>query len=178
VDLVVCTLAIYVLSLALPVMTLQVYDRVLPSTSTGTLPILAVGVSVAVGLEVLLRLARAYVVGWTGAAHEHRLSCAAVNHLLSADLTRLAHHGIAGDMHRLAAIGKLKDFYSGQALITLVEVSFIAIFIGLIAYIGSLLVLVPLAVLIAFFGTMVLFGLRLRRALAQRSDADDARYNF
>jgi ATP-binding cassette, subfamily C, bacterial LapB len=177
-DLVVSTLAIYVLSLALPVMTLQVYDRVLPNVSTGTLPTLAVGVGIAVVLEVCLRLARAYIIGWTGAAHEHRLSCAAVDHLLSADLTQLAHHGIAGDVHRLAAIGKLKDFYSGQALTTVIEVSFIVIFIGLIAYIGGLLVLVPVAILIAFFGTIVLFGLRLRRTLAQRSDTDDARYNF
>jgi ATP-binding cassette subfamily C protein LapB len=51
-DLVVSTLAIYVLSLALPVMTLQVYDRVLPNVSTGTLPILAVGIGVVVVLEV------------------------------------------------------------------------------------------------------------------------------
>jgi ABC-type bacteriocin/lantibiotic exporter with double-glycine peptidase domain len=71
-------------------MTLQVYDRVLPSASTGTLPVLAAGVGIAVVLEVLLRLACAYVIGWTGAAHEHRMSCAAVNHLLSADLTQLA----------------------------------------------------------------------------------------
>jgi ATP-binding cassette, subfamily C, bacterial LapB len=177
-DLVVSTLAIYVLSLAVPVMSLQVYDRVLPNVSTGTLPILATGVGVAIVLEALLRLARAYIVGWTGAAYEHRLSCAAVNHLLSADLSRFARHGVASDVNRLAAIGKLKDFYSGQALTTVIEVSFIVIFIGLIAYIGGLLVLVPLAVLIAFFGTIVRSGLRLRRTLADRSICDDGRYDF
>jgi ATP-binding cassette, subfamily C, bacterial LapB len=178
VDLVVSTLAIYVLSLALPVMTLQVYDRVLPNATTGTLPVLAAGVCVAIVLEVLLRLARGFVIGWTGAAYEHRLSCAAVNHLLAADLTQLAHHGVAGDVHRLGAIARLKDFYSGQALTTIIEVAFVLIFLGLIAYIGGLLVVVPLAVLIIFFGCIAFFGLRLRRTLAHRSDTDDARYNF
>lgn len=54
VDLAVATLAIYVLSPALPIMTLQVYDRILPNTGTGTLSVLVVGVCVAVGLEVVL----------------------------------------------------------------------------------------------------------------------------
>ena len=34
------TLAINILSLALPIMTLQVYDRILPNPGSGTLPVL------------------------------------------------------------------------------------------------------------------------------------------
>ena len=73
-----CTLAINLLSLALPVMTLQVYDRILPNPGTGTLPVLVTGVCVAIFLEVLLRLSRSYVIGRAGAAYEHRMACRAV----------------------------------------------------------------------------------------------------
>ncbi|MEZ5918443.1 MAG: hypothetical protein R3D66_00450 [Alphaproteobacteria bacterium] len=42
------TLAINILSLALPVMTLQIYDRILPNPGSGTLPVLIGGVCLAV----------------------------------------------------------------------------------------------------------------------------------
>lgn len=172
------TLAIYILSLALPIMTLQVYDRILPSEDTGTLMILLAGVLVALGLEVLLRLMRAYTIGWSGAAFEHRVACGAIEHLMSADLSRLPSHGVAGSVHRMAAIGQLKDFFSGQAMVTLFEVAFVFVFLSLIAYIAGYLALVPV-VIILVFGAMVAFsGFRLSQGLKERGDTDDLRYDF
>jgi ATP-binding cassette subfamily C protein LapB len=177
-DLIVATFAIYVLSLALPVMTAQIYDRVLPAESSGTLPILLIGVLVAIGLEIMLRLLRAYLIGWSGAAFEHRTSCAAVDHLMTVDLARLPQRGVATNVHSLLAIGQLKDFFSGQALTTLVEASLILVFLGFIGYIGGLLVLAPLGVLAVFVLLTAIWGWRLREALAGRADADDRRYDF
>src|SRR5688500_14226936 len=81
-QLIVPTLFISILSLALPVLTLQVYDRILPNLESGTMPILIAGVCVAIVFDICLRLARAYILGWNGASCEHKIACRAVNHVL------------------------------------------------------------------------------------------------
>lgn len=172
------TFAINVLSLALPVMTLQVYDRILPNPGSGTLPVLIAGVVLAIALEASLRLARAYVMGWAGAAYEHRLSCEAMNHVLDSDLSRLGSYGIGEHLHRMSAISKLKDFYNGYALTTLFEMIFVPLFLGLVIYIAGPLAAVPCAVLMIFTIVSLSQGQKLRAALKERDIIDDARYNF
>lgn len=172
------TLAINILSLGLPVMTLQVYDRILPNPGTGTLPVLIVGVCLAVFLEALLRLSRAYVVGRAGASYEHLMACSAMKCVLNADLSRTGNYGIGEHLHRMGSVGKLKDFYNGYAMITLSELIFVPLFLGLILYIAGPLVIVPLAILSVFVVVSLWKGHCLREALKAREKADDERFNF
>jgi ATP-binding cassette subfamily C protein LapB len=172
------TLAINILSLALPVMTLQVYDRILPNQGSGTLPVLITGVAAAIFLEAALRLARSYVLGWAGAAYEHRISCAAMNHILNADLSRLGPYGIGEHIQRMGAVSKLKDFYNGYALMTLFEMIFVPLFLGIIIYIAGPLTIVPCVVLMLFTVMSLSQGQRLRAALKARDKTDDKRYDF
>lgn len=172
------TLAISVLSLSFPVMTLQVYDRILPNPGTGTLPVLITGVCLAVVLESCLRLCRAYMIGRAGAAYEHRMACAAVQRILNADLTKIGPHGIGEHLHRMGAIGKLKDFYNGYALSVVAELAFVPLYLGLIVYIGRFLAIVPAAVLLLFIMVSLWRGYCLRKALQAREAADDRRFNF
>lgn len=172
------TLVINILSLALPVMTLQVYDRILPNPGTGTLPILITGVCFAIVLEVLLRLSRAYVIGRASAAYEHRMACTAMSRVLNADLTQIASYGIGEHLHRMSAVGKLKDFYNGHAITVLSELIFVPLFFALIVYIGHELAFVP-AVILSLFTLLSLWkGHRLREALKAREEVDDKRFNF
>lgn len=177
-SLLLATLSISILSLALPVMTLQVYDRILPNPGSGTLPVLIVGVCVAVALEAMLRLSRAYILGWSGASYEHHLSCAAMNRILRSDLSRLTAIGIGENLNRMSAIGKLKDFHNGYAVATLSELAFVPLFLVVVAYVAGALVLVPLAVLTLFALVSFLQGKKLRDALKSRDEADDRRYDF
>ena len=67
-NLVLSTFAISLLSLALPIMTLQVYDRILPNPDSGTLPVLTIAVCVVIILEVFLILFPFFKVTKTAAA--------------------------------------------------------------------------------------------------------------
>jgi ATP-binding cassette subfamily C protein LapB len=172
------TAALCVLSLALPVMTLQVYDRILPNPDSGTLPVLMAFVSVAVLLEIALRLARAWMIGWKGAVYEQAMATAAMQHVLSSDVARAARYGVGGFLGRLGAVGKLKDFYNGYALVTLVELAFVPVFLGVIFYIARPLAFIPLMLLAVFTVLTAAQGRVLREALQKRDTADDRRYNF
>jgi ATP-binding cassette subfamily C protein LapB len=177
-QLIVPTLFICVLSLTLPVLTLQVYDRILPNPESGTMPVLISGVCVAIVLEICLRLSRSYVLGWSGAAYEHKLSCQAVSHVLQSDLAMLEKDGHGENLNRMTAIGKLREFNNGYNLITYTELSFVALYLGLIAYIAGPLVLVPVVILTAFTVASAFLGAWLNTALKERDNADDNRYNF
>lgn len=177
-SIVAATLAIHLLSLAVPILTLQVYDRILPNQSSGTLLVLGIGASTALLLEIALRIGRSYITTWYGAVYEHRMSCKGIEHFLAADVGKLDEIGTGGAMHRFAAIGKLKDFYSGQGIISVIDAAFIAVFLAIIAYVGGILFFVTLSVLILFLTIIVFVGVRLRQDMRQSQEVDDFRYNF
>ena len=176
--LLVAALVINLLSLALPITLLQVYDRVLPHNSIPTLTLLILGVMAALMIEAILRLGRAYISSLSAAKFEHRSSQAAVGHLLSASLTDYDKTAPGLHLQRLNSLNMLRDFYSGQAIGAVIDLPFIVLFLGLIAVIGGVLVAVPLGILIAFFITALVLGRQLRKALDQRSQSDERRYNF
>ncbi len=172
------TFTINILSLALPIMTLQVYDRILPNQGTSTLSILIIGVCLAIFLEMVLRLCRAYVIGRSGATYEHLIACQAMNKVLHSDLSKAGHHGIGEHLHRMSAVGRLKDFYNGHAMTVWMELAFIPVFLGLVFYIATPLIIVPLVILAVFSILSLRQGYRLRQALKERESADDVRFNF
>ncbi|PCJ02799.1 MAG: ABC transporter [Alphaproteobacteria bacterium] len=177
-QLAISSLAINILSLALPILTLQVYDRLLVSENIGTLRVLVSGVVIVILLEMIMRLGRSYIIGWAGAAYEHAVSCNAMRHILSAELAPLESEGVGAHLQRMNSIGKMREFLSGQALVTLIDLPFVLIFLGLVFYLAGWLVLVPLVLLALFVMVAVLLGRTLERALKKHDNADQNRVNF
>lgn len=176
--LITASLVINMLSLALPVLTLQVYDRLLFLQNEGTLQVLAAGVIVAIILDVILRLFRSYVTVWAGAAYEHALSCNAMRHILNSDLVELNKDGVATHLQRMTSILKLREFMSGSALVTIIDLPFVFVFLGLIAWLAGWLVLVPIVLLCIFAGISVWLGARLKLALKEHEGADRVRLGY
>jgi ATP-binding cassette subfamily C protein LapB len=172
------TLVINLLALAMPIMMLQTYDRILPSHGIGTLTLLIMGVACAVILEVGLRLARSYLTGWSGAVFEHKTACAAMAHLLNADVQTFEKQGAGAYIQKMAAISRLRSFYSGQALMTVVDLPFVLTFLILIGYIGGDLVLVPLTLFLLFCIVSWGVGIRLKKEVQEQDTSDKIRYNF
>jgi len=177
-ELVVISLFMNVLSLALPLVLLQVYDRILPNAALSTLSLLVLGIGIALILESLLKLGRSYVTGWVSARFEYLTSVAAVRRLLDASLKDYERTGNGVHLERLGALNTVKDFYAGQALLSLLDLPFAIIYLGIIWLLGGWLVLVPLGLLAAFAVGALIQGHRLRHAIRQRMDYDDRRVNF
>lgn len=177
-DIILSTVTINILSLSLPMMTLQIYDRILPNAGTGTLPVLVTGVVIAVMLDVAMRLWRSYIMGWAGAAFEHRMACAAFHKMINEKLTTQPEEGVGLRLQRLASLARLKDFYSGSVVATLIDACMVPLYIVLIAYIAGPLAFVPVAILMVFVSMTVMQGQAIRNYLKKRDDADANRYDF
>ena len=177
-ELIVSTLAVNLLSLALPVMVLQVYDRIMNNHSVGTLSILVIGVCIAVLLETILRIARSYTTSWTGMIYEYTMSANAMRYYINSDPAKLKEEGVGRQIQNLGSFSKLRDFYGGQTLVTMVDIPFAFVFLTLIWYLAGTLVFIPLILILVFTTITWLLGNRLMKALQAQDENDDKKYNF
>lgn len=177
-DLAVASLFLNILGLAMPMSLLQVYDRILPNKSTGTMVFLLLGVLGALLLETVLTFCRSWVTGWIGARFEHKAGCEALKHLVMTSIDNFEKEGSGVHLERMNSLGTAREFYAGQALLTVLDLPFALIYLALVAMMGGTLVLVPVALLIAFGVVAVVVGSSLRGAIEKRITADDRRFNF
>ncbi len=177
-DILASSTVINLLSLAMPLALLQIYDRIIPNAAANTLAAIVLLVGIALVLEFILRACRTLVTTWMAARFEHAVGCRAIRHLLQADLAAFEAVGTGVHMQRVNAVTTLREFYGGQALQAICDLPFAALFIGLVAYLAGPLALVPIAVVLMFAGMAALATRRMQKALAQRNQADDRRYNF
>lgn len=171
-------LTLNILSLAIPIMMLQVYDRIIPHQSYGTLVMLLTGVLIALGLDATLRIIRAWLVGWSAASQEHGAGCAALDHVVRSDMPSFEKEGPGVHMQNFMALSRLRELYSGQTLTAMVDVPFAILFLGLVAYLGGWLVIVPAGLLVAFAFSARLVGMDLKKTLEARAAADDRKAGF
>lgn len=145
------SILINILSLTLPIAIIQAYDRIIPNKSYETLSALFVIVMTALVFEFTLKILRAYVLGWTGSVFEHQTFCAAMQHLTKAEIKAVENRGTGSLILAFNALAKLREFYSSQAaFLVLIELPFLLIYLGLLAYLGGLLVIVPILIILAF----------------------------
>lgn len=177
-DLILASLFINILALAMPLTLLQVYDRIIPNTAEGTLIMLIIGVGTALLLEAGLRQGRSYVSGWMGARFEHLAGVAAVERLINVSIIDYERQGSGVHLERFNALGPLKEFYAGQAILALCDLPFAVLFLAAMFYLAGQLVLVPIVLIIIFSITAFFVGRKLKDALESRMNADDRRYSF
>jgi len=166
--------AINLLALALPLLMLQVFDRILPNRSLDTLTLLMLGTVVAVAAEALLRLMRAYVMVWAAARFEH----GAMNDAFSRLLATPERIDSGGHVERFKAIVGLKEHCSGQTVLQLLDLPFTLLYLGLVTAIGGWLVAIPVLGVVLFGYVSWAFGAHHGALFTDRNNADRRRGNF
>ncbi|BAE51180.1 ABC-type protease/lipase transport system, ATPase and permease components [Paramagnetospirillum magneticum AMB-1] len=177
-DLAMASLFLNILGLALPMALLQVYDRILPNKSVGTMVFLMGAVLGALLLESTLNFCRSWITGWVGAKFEHNAGCTALNHLVMAGVDEFEKDGSGAHLERMNSLATVREFYAGQAMLTLLDLPFAILYLSLVAMMGGILVFVPITILVLFCVTAIILGGKLRGALQKRMIADDRRFNF
>ena len=158
----VATLLVNLLALALPLFSMNVYDRVIPNRAQSTLWVLALGVIIAFGFEYALRRARTNVLDEIGRELDLKLSQKIYSKILSAPLaTRKGHTGNL--VAKVSEYAIVREFFASTTIMLIVDMAFLFLFIAMIAYLASWLALVPLVSALV----MGLLGMRLQRKVVQ-----------
>ena len=175
---VLATLSLNILALAMPLVILQIFDRVISNNSFHTLGLLTLGLCVVIGFETILRMARVVLLTSVSETFELTQTARFVDRTLAADPTAYAKTTEAEHLERFGAIGKLRDFYAGQGRLAKIELPFAVLFIAMIGVIGGWLVVIPVLgviLLLWFTGVLVRFQ---EPIFEERNTLDARRYAF
>lgn len=157
---------INLLALAVPIFTMNVYDRVFPTAALITLWSLVAGVGIALVFDAGLKILRAEVVDAVGRRVDARVSSTIFAHISDLRLDQ-AGPSTGALLNGLKDYETLRDVFSSQTVATLTDLAFAGLFIAVIAYLGG-----PLAWPPAIALTLVIvLGVALLRPLRQASVA-------
>lgn len=177
-DVLTASVAINILTLALPFVILQIYDRILPNVAYSTLAFLIVGLVTITLVDVVLKICRAAILSAAGSRFEHQVGVDAFSNVLHADLEAYEKQPAAHYMEGFRALSQVREFHSGQTAELTADLPFAVLFVGLIWIIAGSLVLVPIFVL-CLFGLATWFMSRdLKGAMEGRTECDERRSNF
>lgn len=132
-----------ILNLALPIFVMNVYDRVIPNQAIVTLWTLAIGVSIALFLDFLMRLLRANILERLSARVDLTASRALFRQAMDAHI--LARPGgAAGLAHRIREFEVVRDFFASATFVAMIDLMFIGVFVLAMWFIVGPIAIVPL----------------------------------
>jgi ATP-binding cassette subfamily C protein LapB len=159
------TAIINLVALAIPLFSMNVYDRVLPNKAFATLWVLAAGVGLAVAFDVALRVSRSALVDHVSRQIDVNLSSRLMERVLNGRLgSRGGTSGTTGAFtQRLQEYEFVRDFFASNSVVLLIDLAFAALFVAAIALIAWPLALAPIVGLAVMVGA----GFLIQRLLGQ-----------
>ena len=144
--------------------TMTVYDRVVPTSSFGSLIGLTIGLVIVIVFDFIIKGLRAYFVDVAGSRIDQRVGRALFAKILAMrlDQRRGSIGGLSGIVREIDTI---KDFLASATVTALIDVPFILVILAVMALIGGNVVWVP----IILIPIVILIGLALQPALRAQS---------
>ncbi|MEB3305004.1 MAG: peptidase domain-containing ABC transporter [Cyanobacteriota bacterium] len=134
-------------SLANPLLIQVIIDKVIAQRSLDTLQILGLALVVVTLMEGVIGILRTYLFTDTTNRIDLRLGAEVIDHLLRLPLNYFDRRPVGELGTRIAELEKIRNFLTGQALITVLDAAFSVIYIIVMVIYSWLLTLIALAVL-------------------------------
>ncbi len=151
-DVLAAALLINVIALAMPLFTMNVYDRVVPNRAMETLWVLALGVILLLGIDMAMRMLRGYFIDLASARIDLQLSAQIMERVLGVRMeSRPAAVGAFSS--NLRSFETVRDFITSATVTTFIDLPFALLFvlvIGLIHWILVIPVLIMLVLVIIY----------------------------
>jgi ATP-binding cassette, subfamily C, bacterial LapB len=155
-------LVVNMLAFAMPLFTMNVYDRVIPNKAVATLWVLALGVFLALALDFTLRIARTRLIDEVGRKLDAKLSQKLFEKVMNLPMSE--RQGSTGAMaRRVSEYEMVRDFFASTTVVLAVDLTFLFLFLAFITLVGGWLVVVPVAGILF----MLTAGLSLQKAMGR-----------
>lgn len=156
-QLVAVSFIIGMLTIAVPLFVMMVYNLVIdshamPSMSSATslLLKLLVGVSLAMALETALRIAVVRSLSWFGARMQVIVGTALIEQFLSLSPAVTERAAAADQLSRIRAFDTMRDFISGPQMLSMLEIPWSLALLVVIGLIGGEVVLIPMGGIVLY----------------------------
>jgi ATP-binding cassette, subfamily C, bacterial LapB len=159
-------LLVNLFAIALPLFSMNVYDRVVPNRAVETLWALAIGVCIALAGDLLLRLMRSRFVDEASARIDVQISARLMERVLG---LRMEHRpaSVGSFAANLRGFEQVRDFIASSTVTALIDLPFALLFLAVMAWLSPWLALPVVAV----FVLMLVVGYVLQHRLHELSQA-------
>ncbi|MCQ8783766.1 ATP-binding cassette domain-containing protein [Mangrovibrevibacter kandeliae] len=175
--LVVMTLALNVLGLSIPLAAAQIFGRILPNPQSTTLPVMVVGVVLLAAAEGLLRYGRTLAIARAGNNFAALLTHRVLSHVVVSQ-PRERQLANSRSVEYVGAVQQLKERYDGQIVVSVVELLFLPLIVGVIFAVSALAGLFVTLCLVGFALLTLRDARRMNRLVEQITAESDRRYDF
>ncbi|UCG18670.1 MAG: type I secretion system permease/ATPase [Thiotrichales bacterium] len=143
-DILIASVFINLLAVALPMFTMNVYDRVVPNAALDTLWVLATGIVLVLVGELILKVTRSYFLDHASKRIDVDVSATIMERVLGFRLENKAA-SVGSFAANLRSFETVRDFLTSATLLAIVDLPFGIIFILVVAWIAPILV-IPIVV--------------------------------
>jgi len=134
-DIMIAAFLINMFALAMPLFTMNVYDRIVPNRSIETLWVMVIGIALVVMADVALRTMRVYFLDWASQRVDVKLTTSVMEKVLGTRL-ELRPSSAGSFASNLRAFETVRDFITSATITTMIDMPFALIFILAMAWIS------------------------------------------
>jgi ATP-binding cassette subfamily C protein LapB len=168
-------LIINVLGLASPLFIMSVYDRVIPNGAIPSLVALSVGMGIAIFFDLMIRMVRSRIIDMTGKKLDVVLASDIFEHVLALKMAqRPTSVGVLANQMR--DFDSVKEFFTSGTVVSLTDLLFAIVFIGVLFVIAGPLAWIPVVLLPIMIITGIALQIPLGRAMRKLQAESAARH--
>ena len=134
-DIMIAAFVVNMFALAMPLFTMNVYDRVLPNRAVETLWVMAIGISLMIIGDLILRTMRGYFLDWASTRVDVKLTARIMEQVLGIRLEQRPN-SVGSFASNLRSFETVRDFITSATITTLIDIPFGLIFVAVMAWIA------------------------------------------
>lgn len=142
-DVLLAAFLINVFALAMPIFSMNVYDRVVPNHAVDTLWVLAISVVLLLGLDLLLRMLRGHFIDLASSRVDVQLSAVLMERVLGLKMASRPP-SVGALASNMKSFETVRDFIASATVTTLIDIPFAILFFMVIVWIAWPLVFFPI----------------------------------
>ncbi len=147
-DVLSAALLINIFALAMPVFTMNVYDRVVPNYAVETLWMLASGLLLVLGVDYVIRMLRGHFIDMASSRIDLKLSSMIMERVLGMQLSSRPA-SVGSFASNLRSFESVRDFVASATVVAIVDLPFALLFIIVLAWISWPLAIFPVLGIVA-----------------------------
>ena len=164
-------------ALALPLFTMNVYNRVIPNFATETLLVLAFGVGIIFLFEIVLKSARVYILENTGKKIGMYLEELLLERMLGVQ-TQYDRLLSGSKANLFRELQQVKEFFTSRTMVQILDLPFFFIAVIVIYIISPMIALVPLIAGVLMVGFNLLMQLPLASLAHEQFKEAQTKHGF